>query len=196
MDANELIRERFQELSDQVSQLRQLDEYTYGGEVATKWATRAASLIRRVFGENSDHYQQFKGKLDNVGLTHRFEPARGIFNAAREDFEKGALFEVRHLVTAELFADFLDQADYLLEADYKGPAAVVAGAVLEDGLRKLCGQSGIGLSDRPKLDWMNAELAKKGIYDKLRQKQITWLADIGCPHEAHVFCDFVSCIAS
>ena len=38
---------------------------------------------------------------------------------------------------AELFADFLEMADYLLSEGYKDPAAVLGGSMLEEHLRQL-----------------------------------------------------------
>ena len=38
--------------------------------------------------------------------------------------------------------------------------------------------NGVNLPDHPKVDWMNSELAKTGLYDKMVQKKVTWLADI------------------
>jgi hypothetical protein len=88
-----------------------------------------------------------------------------------EDFERGYLFNVRRLVESEVFADFLDQASELLRAGYHGPAALVAGCVLEDGLRRICARHGLALSAHPKLDAMNADLAKAGVYNKLQETQ-------------------------
>lgn len=52
--------------------------------------------------------------------------------------------------------------------------------VLEDSLRTLCcKEAKISLPDKPKLDWMNTELVKAGIYNKNVQKQVTALAGIG-----------------
>ncbi len=45
-------------------------------------------------------------------------------------------------------------------------------------MRKLCARQEIELSPRPKLDTMNAALAKSGAYNKLTQKRVTALADI------------------
>jgi len=104
--------------------------------------------------------------------------AMGIVRAAKDDYEQDMLFSTRVLIEAEVFSDFLEQADHLLQRNYQGPAAVVAGAVLEDGLRKLCDRNGIALPDKPKLDTMNADLAKAGVYNKLVQKQVTALADL------------------
>ena len=88
------------------------------------------------------------------------------------------MFELRGLIEAEVFDDILEQADHLLELDYRGPAAVAAGCILEDGLRKLTERQGLPLSGKAKLDKMNADLAKSGLYSKLVQKKITALADI------------------
>lgn len=50
---------------------------------------------------------------------------------------------------------------------------------MEDGLRTLCNKHGISLPGRPKLDWMNSELTKAGVYNKNMQKQIIAWAGIG-----------------
>lgn len=104
--------------------------------------------------------------------------AFGILTSARDDIANNALFEVKALITAEVFDDFLEQAKALHDAGYFAPAAVVVGAVLEDGLRKLCTKNSIMLPNKPQFDTMNAALAKAGVYNILTQKKITALADI------------------
>ncbi len=148
-------------------------------ELANQWFTSSQSLLQRAFGPASSHYVNFSDILGNQGLS--FSPVRrgqGILRAALEDFEGGYLLEIRRLVEAEIFADFLDQALELLAAGYSAPAAVVAGCVLEDGLRKLCYANGIVQPNAPKLDRMNADLAKAGVYNKLVQKRVTAIADV------------------
>jgi hypothetical protein len=98
-----------------------------------------------------------------------------VFAAAKEDFDGGHLRSVRTLVQAELFNTELEQATELLDKGYKVPSAVIAGTVLETGLRELCNRSSLSVG---KLDKMNADLAKAGTYNLLRQKQITALAEI------------------
>jgi hypothetical protein len=46
-------------------------------------------------------------------------------------------------VAAEVFTDFIEMAEHLLEQGYKDPAAVVAGSVLEEHLRQLCHKNAI-----------------------------------------------------
>jgi hypothetical protein len=87
---------------------------------------------------------------------------------------------VVELIHADIFTDFLDMADYLMQQGYKDPAAVVAGSVLEEHLRKLCDKYGIPTvkaDGKPKTaDALNSELASANVYSKLEQKSVTaWL---------------------
>ncbi|MFZ0592306.1 MAG: hypothetical protein WAM39_17735, partial [Bryobacteraceae bacterium] len=84
------------------------------------------------------------------------------------------------LVHADVFSDFLEMADHLLEQGYKDAAAVIVGSVLEEHLRKLCQKHGLGTtinSGAPKkADLINADLAGAMVYPKLDQKNVTaWL---------------------
>ncbi|MCW5692026.1 MAG: DUF4145 domain-containing protein [Pseudolabrys sp.] len=79
------------------------------------------------------------------------------------------------LVQSDVFDSELEQAAELLSSGYMVPAAVVAGIVLETGLREMCADNGIVIG---KIDKMNADLAKAGVYNKLVQKQITAIAAI------------------
>jgi hypothetical protein len=147
-------------------------------ELAHQWGTSCLSIIGRVFGTESDYYKKFDGFYAKF---HDFGPvtkALGILRAAKEDYEHDYLFNTRTLIEAEVFDDFLEQAEHLFASGYYQSAAVIAGSVLEDGLRKLCKRNSIPLPDRPKLDQMNADLAKHGVYSKFIQKQITVLADL------------------
>jgi hypothetical protein len=115
-----------------------------------------------------------------IGMSMALGPVRGMLQALRNDYEAGYLQSVIELVHADIFADFLDMADYLLQQGYKDPAAVVTGSVLEAHLHKLCDKQGIAVvkpDGTPKrADALNAELAAAGIYSKLDQKNVVaWL---------------------
>ena len=98
-----------------------------------------------------------------------------MFNATRNDFEKGYLNSVRNLIQAEVFSTELDQAKELLSTGYVVASAVIAGVVLETSLRQMCIDASLPTG---KLDKMNADLAKAGVYNLFVQKRITSLADI------------------
>jgi hypothetical protein len=126
--------------------------------------------------KNAEVYEQHLG--GNMGLA--LSPLLGILRALRSDYEAGRLQSVVELVHADVFADFLEMADYLLQQAYKDPAAVIAGSVLEEHLRKLCDKHGVSTlkpdGSPKKTDTLNSELAAAGVYSKLDQKSVTaWL---------------------
>src|SRR5688572_1233352 len=155
-----------------------LGEFAVSGELASQWVTSCLNLLGRVFGRDGEHYLRFKEEADNFEIHSSIIKAFGVLKAAKDDYEGGHLFDARVIIQAEIFDDFLDQAKHLFELGYHGPAAVIAGSVLEDGLRKLSAREGIPISAKPKVDTMNAQLAKAGVYNVLTQKQITALADL------------------
>jgi hypothetical protein len=147
-------------------------------ELTIQWVTSVQNLLSRVFGENSVHLTNVNKLAANFITYSPSVQILGVLKAAKDDYEHEFLFEIKTLIEAELFDDFLEQSEYLLEAGYFQPSAVIAGCVLEDGLRKLCVRNEIDIHDQPKLDKMNADLAKKSVYNKLVQKQITAYADL------------------
>ncbi|MDP2914923.1 MAG: HEPN domain-containing protein [Candidatus Aminicenantes bacterium] len=146
-----------------------------------RFRTAALNLVRRSCGEDSDHYIELKHISENAHsafMTYYLPYCYGVVEAAQRDFEAGLLFNIRNLITAEVLGDFIEQAETLLKAEYYVPAASLAGAVLEDTLRKLCEKNGIPIPESTKIDRLNAELVKANVYDKLVQKRITAIADI------------------
>jgi len=146
--------------------------------MAFQWATSVQNLLVRVFGSDSEHYKNFTHQVEQHLTYSPTYRAQGILKSAQDDYVKGFVFDMRRLVEAEVLDDLLDQAQQLLESGYYAPAAVVAGCVLEDGLRKLCERSSIELTATPKLDSMNSSLAKAGVFSKLVQKRVTAFADV------------------
>ena len=148
-------------------------------DLLVQWRTSTLSLLSRVFSEASTTFKEFNrittSSVDN--LHSYFDNLRSIFQSAKSDYEGGYLFDVRNLLNAEVFSDELGQAKHFLNANYKVAAAVIAGTVLETSLRTLCEQHPT-LSPSDKLNKMNDDLAKEGVYNALRKKQVTAWADI------------------
>jgi hypothetical protein len=147
-------------------------------EKVNQWGVSCLHILKRVFGQDSDHYKKFDDLFSKLSSYTSFRRALGVLKAAEDDYNNGYLFDTKVLIQAEVFDDFLEQAQHLLDNGYYAPAAVIAGSVLEDGLRQLCARNSIAISAKPKLDTMNADLAKAGVYNLLVQKQIVALADL------------------
>jgi HEPN domain-containing protein len=146
-----------------------------------RFRTEALNLIKRSCGEDSDHYQQLKTLAEDKNTTlnsYYFKDCYGVLEAASNDYEGGMIFQVRAIVAAEVLDDFLEQAEHLFNQGFHVPAASLAGAVLEDTLRKLSEAKGIAVPDKTSIDKLNTELAKVGVYDKLVFKRMTAIADV------------------
>ncbi len=183
MHQDALVKRRFEELvakAASVSAARTPSDYSYftiPSQLFHAWATNVQNLLTRTFGQDSIHYQNFtKLAGDFKGYESDFEDCRAVFNAAREDYLGGYLFNVRALAKAEALADTFSQARKILDAGYKDPACVLCRVALEVALKELSQERGIPTG---KLDRMNAELCKAGVYNMAKQKQITAWADIG-----------------
>ncbi len=153
------------------------------------WITRLGELIRKLYGKNSQYFDNYNAAISIDGFYdirrnwHKhISPVQGFAKAVKHDIETGLLVDIKGLLQADLFSDFLEMSEHLLNEGYKDAAAVIIGAVLEDGLRKLCNKNGIE-TIKPNgspmtIDFLNIELAKKNVYKKLTQKQITSWAHI------------------
>jgi hypothetical protein len=112
---------------------------------------------------------------NTVGLPYLV----GILNAIKNDAASGYFQTIAELVHADIFSDFLEMAEHLLDQGYKDPAAVLTGGVIEEHLRKLCDKNTIPtmVGGKPKkADAMNNDLAGAAAISKLDQKSVTsWL---------------------
>jgi hypothetical protein len=139
--------------------------------------TRCAAAIDRLTPPHSPYVAQAQKVGGFPGEV--WAATAGVVRALRADYEAGYMQTVEELIHADVFADFLDMADELYAKNYKDPAAVIAGSVLEEHLRKLAVANRVAIETggKPKkADTINADLVKAGVYNKLVQKQITaWL---------------------
>ena len=147
--------------------------YGINSEMSHQWGMSCLNILERVFGKDSTHNDRFSGLYSQFDDYTPVMNALGILKAAKDDYENGYLFDTRLLIQAEVFDDILEQAEHLLSAGYYQPAAVVAGAVLEDGLRTLCRRRNISLPAKSTINPMNDSLAKDGAYNSLVQKRVS-----------------------
>ncbi len=136
----------------------------------TEVNTTLAATIDRLAPPNSPYRNE---------IGHIMANKVGALRALRRDYEADHLASIHGLVRAEVFADFIEMAEHLLDQGYKDPAAVLVGGVLEGHLRVLCAGRGIptdAAGGPKKADTMNGELASAVVYNKLDQKNVTaWL---------------------
>jgi len=149
----------------------------------TGLTTSAIAAIERLTTKDSAYRRTAVEPFSNRWLAS--DPSTvahviGVLAALRADIAAGDLRTVQELVHADVFADFLEMGSELHEKGYKDPAAVIAGSVLEEHVRKLAQKNNVDVEQpngQPKkTDTLNADLVKAGVYNKLEQKNLTaWL---------------------
>lgn len=172
-------------MADKVIPTFTVSAYGYHCDDEAYNAFRAAgmSFLGNTFGPQHPYYQEFD-RVTVEAYKSKAQAGRGILVAAREEVADGWAITARGIVSAAIFADFMEMAQHLLAEKYKDPAAVMAGSVLEEHLRQLASKHGVpveltdpkGKTVPKKADVLNADLVKAGVYNVLNQKLVTgWL---------------------
>jgi hypothetical protein len=143
---------------------------TVSTELFTEFRTAFLSFIFNLYGASHPFYKDFDTGTESAkpsGVSY----GQGILKAIKSEVEGGWLVTMKGLISAEIFTDFLEMAEHLLEEKYKDPAAVMIGSVLEEHLRQLCFKKGISIEERKgeklvskKADLLNSELSAASIY--------------------------------
>lgn len=142
------------------------------------WRSQGLAFLRSVLPSEHTYVAEFsavttpqdpydpRGSTRNAGV--------GVLTAFREDLAAGYLTEVRKLISAEVFTDFLDMAQHLLDEGYYHAAASVTGAVLEDALRRTLRDQDVKATGN--LESMNQVALDQGLYRPLVFTQVkVWI---------------------
>lgn len=140
------------------------------------------STLQRTAPKTSTYWQQYAALAQKRGSglgPENLASTVGILQALKADLEAGLATQFEEIIHADLFADFLEMAEYLLSANFKDSSAVMIGGVLEEHLRKLADKNGVPTqtgSVYVKADALNNQMGSNGVYNKPDQKSITaWL---------------------
>ena len=139
------------------------------------WRTQALSFLRGTLPPAHTYVQEFERTVMEPEHDH-LRAGVGILQALSEDLEGGYLAELRTLLTAEVFTDFLAIAEHLLESGYHFAAASVAGAVLEDALRRCLADHGVKAASN--LESLSQIALDKGILTPIVYKQLKVWIDV------------------
>lgn len=164
----EQLTKRFRELEGELPLLplhpiSNSNEKRYETARWQQWATSSQNLIRAAFGETSPHYQNFQKYYGQCyGVESQFLPLKGIFLAAKSDYEGGYAFNLEATITGEVFGDFVAMAKLALVEGHKDVAAVLACAALEDTLKRYAIIEGLDVEGKSLQEIVNA-LKTKGL---------------------------------
>ena len=155
-------------------------------EEITTVLTKAKAAIVRIVGDKSEYYKDTEATLKRTNIYEgtKLRNIIGTITALKSDLQNDYLKSFSDIVQSEVFSDYLEMAEHLLNEGYKDPAAVLVSSTLEVHLRELCISNGIDIEVKnskgnlvaKKADLMNSDLAKANIYSSVYQKQIiAWL---------------------
>jgi hypothetical protein len=159
------------------------------------WAISAQSLIKAVFGSDSPHYQKFTALYGQAtAAEYQLLMLSAVFEAAKNDFEGGYVFDVDLRVSGEVFGDFVTLARQSLSEGHKDVAAVLASAALEDALKRFATANGLSVNGKAMQDVVNTlksaglvSGAQKGLLDAMpRIRNAALHAEWGKVSEADV----------
>jgi len=140
-------------------------------EPFSEWQSQSLAYLSNLLGPNHVYLQKFEEQVKQAYTSH-VSIGKGILKAVKEDIQGGYLKKIESLVSADIFSDFLEMAEYLLSQGYKDSAASLAGAVLEDGLRRISSNRGVKLKSQEDISSLNQKLADAVVYNRLTQKKI------------------------
>lgn len=210
-DVDKQVRQRFSDLIDEASTIienmkrdnseghARLKNIVYIGEIHYQntayhaLATKAISLVSLALGKTDRANQIISDIRAMESSSTNTQNILGILYGLKDDYESGMLASLPEMIEANIVADYMGQAEQLLGEGVAGqfdhvPAAVLAGAVLEDALRRLCQRQSPPIdivkvdakgNSQPKMmnDLIN-DLKKAGLYNELKAKQLRAWADI------------------
>ncbi len=140
-----------------------------------EWRVGCLAFLAEAFGADSPYLREFEFSCDSPYLN---AAARGqaVLRAAREYLSFGRMARVEELAAAEVLNDLIAIAERRLRSGAIGAALAIAGAVLEDTLRRNARVRKIAF--RESLDGveeLNQRLWQAGVYPiAVRRKIDAW----------------------
>lgn len=144
--------------------------------------TAALSCTQRLAGRDSVYFERINIAVERSGPTPNFavEGVVGILSSLRADINAGHLDSVAQEVKRAVASDFLSLAESFIDEDRDNKplvtaAAVLAGGVLEEHIRRLCEKHGIdterannkGDMVRKNVSRLNGELRSAQAYEQI-----------------------------
>jgi hypothetical protein len=169
----ETIEKRAAELFDLGEKIKSTEHFEISTTDYSAWKTGSLNLIRLIAGESSATYKDFDGEIERIhNMKYQVDYGRGVISSLVTDLSYGLLGEIKNLAFAEVFTDFLEMAKHLLDQEYKDPAALLTGATLEEGLRKLASKNSITVSSSDVMASLAQKLVQGKVIDEIKRKQI------------------------
>ena len=134
---HESIIRRFEELIERGKSLHNFNNSLEWYATLHKWELSCINILEKTFGKESLHCLSFKRYLNYANPQATVYDGIACLESAKEEVEKGFLYKIEHLVSADLFDSILEHAEYLLSKGHKDPAAILGRVVIEKTLKQI-----------------------------------------------------------
>ena len=135
------------------------------------WRASSMALLDQLPAQ-AGHYNSEFARASANSHKGSFAQAHSVLRRVRDDFAKGWLGDLREVAAAEVFGDLLQMAQYLYLKVSHIAAASVAGAVLEDSLRRLHLKHVGKWRGNSSIAKLNTGLYNAGRYSNTQQQQV------------------------
>ena len=162
-----------------------------------QWIVKTSSLLHMLFGDTKQE-ERYRQIIETYSSDERYfdGPVRSsvrrkaaTLKGVRDSYVNGFYISLEEQAIANVSADYMDQAEALLDEGIQGqydhvPAAVLCGAVLENRLRSYCEKHDPPLpttkpnGDSKTLGALIEDLDKVRAFDKQTRKMLKAWADI------------------
>lgn len=144
-----------------------------------RWQTSCQHILERTFGEENVYSKTFGRLLDYRNWRLHITHGLSLMKGAKEEIEKGFLYKIERLITADFFDSVTEQAEYLLKSGFKDVAAVLGRVVIENTLKDIAKRESIEFPDEIKLSELNQLLRKNDVYPKNIWRVTQGYVDLG-----------------
>ena len=172
MPSREAISRRFTELGAAFGEIEYRapganvigDHYATDETVWCRWTAAVAGLLRGVCGPDSTYFKTFDAMATGCqGGRRDLRRMFGVFQAARDAYDKDLLFDLEMETAADVFGSFAVAAKQAMKENNKDVAAVIASAALEDALKRYAVRNGLVVDDKTTLATVINALKSKGL---------------------------------
>lgn len=145
------------------------------GGPADEAVARLAAAIDRLTPNPSPYRSQASAALGTKMINKfRVPKLTAVLRAMKTDLEAGYLARLEERIRQDVFEDFLAMAERMNASMHPAPAAVLAGAVLEDHVRKLAAKASLPtVSDKGKaitFEQLSIDLVRAQVFPESQRK--------------------------
>jgi hypothetical protein len=177
MPGSKAVRERIGAL---IAEAPELSEGNANYQRQMAWVIAAQHVVQLLCPSEASPYHAHTNRVVTDAMApawSKVSQVSWLLSRLLEEIEGGLLTTIENHAIAVTFDDFLDHGAEYLKAGRKDEAAVIAGIVFEDTIRRLCRNLGI-TENGIALNTLISELAKSGILTTLKAKHARFAAGL------------------